>query len=149
MQSQNEKVIVVSGGFDPLHYGHVRYFKEARKLGDKLIVILNTDNFLRLKKGYVFMRFNERKEIIESIKYVDKIVKCIDKDNTVCETLKMLKKKYPNLTFSKGGDKNISNIPEAQTCDNCGIRMVFDVGGGKIQSSSWLINKILNQNGGK
>ncbi len=130
--------VAVSGGFDPLHVGHIRYFKEAKKLGDKLIVILNTGKFLKEKKGYIFMPFEERKELIESIKYVDGVVKCIDEDETVCETLKMLK---PNI-FAKGGDRTLENIPERKVCEDLGIKMVFGLGGEKVQSSSWLVGKI-------
>lgn len=130
-------VVAVSGGWDPLHVGHVRLFKEAKKLGDKLIVILNSDRFLMKKKGYVFMPHKERKEIIKSIKYVDKVVDCIDKDQTVCKTLVKLK---PDI-FANGGDRTSGNIPEEDICERLGIKMVFNVGKGKIQSSSWLVNK--------
>lgn len=129
--------VVTSGGYDPIHIGHIRCFKKAKKLGDKLIVILNTDKFLKKKKGYIFMPYYERKEIIESIKYVDKVVRCIDKDQSVCKTLESLN---PDI-FAKGGDRNLGNIPEKEVCERLGIKMVFTVGGGKIQSSSWLINK--------
>lgn len=125
----------VSGGFDPIHIGHIRYFKEAKKLGDKLIVILNSDNFLTKKKGYVFIPYKQRKEIIESIKYVDKVVKCIDKDQTVCKTLAKIR---PDI-FAKGGDRTLENIPEKDICDKLGIKMKFNVGGKKIQSSSKLV----------
>lgn len=138
MKKKKEIVVAVSGGFDPIHIGHIRYFKEAKKLGDKLIVILNSDQFLKRKKGYVFMPFKERKEIIKSIRYVDKVIKCIDKDQTVCQTLKKLK---PDI-FANGGDRTIRNIPEKDVCQRLGIKMVFGVGGKKIQSSSWLIKKV-------
>lgn len=129
------KIVCVSGGFSPIHIGHIRYFKDAKKLGDKLIVILNTDEFLKTKRGVVFIPYQERKEIIESIKYVDKVVRCIDKDQSVCKTLKSLK---PDI-FAKGGDRTLGNIPERAICEELGIEMVFGVGGGKIQSSSWLL----------
>ncbi len=131
-------IVATSGGYDPLHIGHIRCFKEAKKLGDKLIVILNSDKFLKKKKGYVFMPYKERKEIIESVKYVDKVVGCVDKDQTVCKTLELLK---PDI-FAKGGDRNLKNIPEKEVCERLGIKMVFNVGGGKIQSSSWLVDKL-------
>jgi len=130
-------VVAVSGGFDPLHIGHIRYFKEAKALGDELIVILNTDKFLLEKKGFVFMPYQERREMVENVKYVDRVMKCIDKDQTVCKTLKSLK---PDI-FAKGGDRTLANIPEKATCIANGIGMLFGVGGGKIQSSSDLVGK--------
>lgn len=135
------KTVVVSGGFDPVHIGHIRYFKEAKELGDKLIVILNTDEWLWAKKGYVFMSFEDRKEILESIRYVDEIVKCIDTDHTVSKTLIKLR---PDI-FAKGGDRTLENIPEAEICRRLGIEMKFNVGGGKIRSSSWIV-EALNKN---
>ena len=132
-------VVAVSGGFDPVHRGHIRYFKEAKRLGNYLIVLLNSDEFLVRKKGKPFMNFEERKEILEAIKYVDKVVKVIDQDDSVAKTLEMVK---PDI-FAKGGDRVKSNLPKSETdvCQRLGIRMVFGVGGGKIQSSSWLLSK--------
>lgn len=132
--------VAVSGGFDPPHFGHIRYFRDAKKLGNKLIVILNTDDFLIGKKGYAFMPFEERKELIESIVYVDEVIKCIDKDETVCKTLELIR---PDI-FAKGGDRTIDNIPEREICEELGIKMVFGVGGEKVQSSSWLVDKCVN-----
>jgi D-beta-D-heptose 7-phosphate kinase/D-beta-D-heptose 1-phosphate adenosyltransferase len=137
----SETVVVVCGGFDPIHVGHVRHLKDAKALGDVLIVILNSDDWLLKKKGYIFMSFNERKEIIESIKYVDQVIPYEEGgDGSVAKTLKKLK---PDI-FAKGGDRNIANIPksEVETCRRLGIKLVTGVGGGKIQSSSWLVNKI-------
>lgn len=121
-----------------MHVGHVRMFKQAKKLGDRLVVILNSDRFLKKKKNYVFMPFKERKEMIEGIRYVDRVVPCIDKDQTVCQTLRKLK---PDI-FANGGDRTDKNIPEYALCDELGIKMIFNVGGGKVQSSSWLVNKV-------
>jgi len=132
-------VVAVSGGFDPVHRGHIRYFKEAKRLGNYLIVLLNSDEFLVRKKGKPFMNFEERKEILEAIKYVDEVVKVIDEDDSVAKTLEMVK---PDI-FAKGGDRIKSNLPKSEidVCQRLGIRMVFSVGGGKIQSSSWLLSK--------
>jgi len=138
MEKKKPVVVTVSGGFDPLHFGHVRMFNYAKKLGDKLIVILNSDKFLMKKKGHVFMGFEERKEIIENIKAVDKVVPCIDKDQTVRKTLEKIK---PDIS-ANGGDRTKDNIPEKEVCNRLGIKMVFNVGGEKIQSSSWLVNKL-------
>lgn len=139
-------IVAVSGGFDPLHIGHVRMFEEARKLGDKLVVILNNDNWLIRKKGFVFMPQKERAEIIRNIKWVDDVVltshKPNPKDMSVCAELKKLR---PHI-FANGGDRTRKNIPEVSVCKTIGCRMVFNVGkGGKIQSSSWLIDKIIKK----
>lgn len=139
-QGKEEIIVVTSGGFDPVHIGHVRLFKEAKKLGDKLVVLLNNDNWLKLKKHYVFMPEKERKELIESFACVDKVVLTSHtintKDLSVCKDLEQLR---PHV-FAKGGDRDIKNIPEVDTCNAIQCKMVFGVGpGGKIQSSSWLL----------
>ncbi len=139
------KKVVVSGGFDPVHIGHLRMFQKAKELGDHLNVIINSDEFLIEKKGYKFMNFEERKEIILGFSCVDKVTKSIDSDNTVCKTLEMLSKNNSIHIFANGGDrKNKSDIPEFKICNENNIKMVFDVGGGKIQSSSDLVTKFIN-----
>lgn len=140
--NKKTKIVAVSGGFDPVHIGHVRMFEAAKKLGDKLVVILNNDNWLKKKKGYVFMHEKERKEIIEAFKMVDKVVitkhSKNSKDTSVCSELLKIK---PNI-FANGGDRKLDNIPEVQVCREIKCQMVFNVGkGGKVQSSSWLVNK--------
>ena len=130
-----EKTVTVSGGFDPVHIGHVRMIREASKLG-KLIVILNNDAFLVRKKGRPFMPQEERKEILENIKGVDSVFISIDEDDSVSKSLEAIK---PDI-FANGGDrKNESEIREAEVCKRLGIEMIFNVGGGKVQSSSWLM----------
>lgn len=142
MERKKKKIMVaVSGGFDPLHIGHVRMFEEAKKLGDELVVILNNDNWLRKKKGRAFMPEVERKEIIEALRCVDRVVLTghgpNPDDMSVCAELHALK---PDI-FANGGDRNHNNIPEVAVCEDLGCKIVFNVGkGGKVQSSSWLIN---------
>jgi len=118
------KVVAASGGFDPLTKGHVSYLKEARKLGDKLIVILNKDQFLLKKKGSVFMPYEDRREILKSLGFVDDVFPCIDEDDTVCRTLEQLK---PNI-FAKGKGWDGNNIPEKETCERLGIKIVTNIG---------------------
>lgn len=139
-KSKKKKVVAVSGGFDPIHVGHVRMFKRAKELGDELVVILNNDNWLKKKKGYVFMPEHERKELIEAIDVVDRVV--VTKhgadpaDMSVCTELVELK---PDI-FANGGDRTHQNIPEVPVCDSIGCTMIFNIGdGGKVQSSSWLL----------
>jgi len=140
--SRKKIVVAVSGGFDPLHIGHVRLFKKARAYGDKLVVIINNDHWLRAKKGFVFMADYERKEVIAAIACVDKVVltshRTGTKDMSVCAALRKIK---PHV-FANGGDRFHENVPEVMVCNELGTRMVFNVGrGGKVQSSSWLIQK--------
>jgi D-beta-D-heptose 7-phosphate kinase/D-beta-D-heptose 1-phosphate adenosyltransferase len=139
---KKEIIVAVSGGFDPIHIGHIRMFKKAKALGDKLVVILNNDNWLKKKKGYAFMPQKERKEIIENIKWVDKVVLTSHisnpEDMSVCKDLTKLK---PDI-FANGGDRKKGNVPEDLVCEKYGIKMAFNIGnGGKIQSSSWLLEK--------
>ncbi len=141
MTKNNKKdiTIVVSGGFDPIHIGHVRLFKEAKKLGDKLIVILNNDNWLIAKKGHAFMPENQRIELIKSMKNVDQVVltrhRQSPKDMSVCKELLSI---HPDI-FANGGDRYQHNIPEVEVCKAIGCKMVFNIGGGKAQSSSQLL----------
>ncbi|MBI4087751.1 MAG: adenylyltransferase/cytidyltransferase family protein [Candidatus Liptonbacteria bacterium] len=137
-------VVAVSGGFDPVHVGHVRLFKRAKKLGNELVVILNNDNWLKKKKGYAFMPQEERKEVIESLAGVDRVVVSghgpNPSDMSVVRELRTLK---PDV-FANGGDRKPDGdpVPEVAVCKKLGIGMVYNVGdGGKVQSSSWLLNK--------
>ena len=134
--------VAVSGAFDPIHVGQVRYIREAAKLGDRLVVILNSDVFLLRKKGVVFMPFEDRKEIMENVKGVDGVIASVDEDQTVCKTLELVK---PNI-FAKGGDRTgPENIPEAETCRKIGCKLVTNVGGGQIRSNrglSWKVKEL-------
>ena len=131
-----KKTVAVSGGFDPIHVGHVRMIREAAEHGD-VIVIANSDEWLLRKKGYVFMPWKERAEIIQSIKGVAAVFQADDDDDTVTESLLRLK---PDI-FANGGDRKQQNTPEMKVCDDIGIEMLWNVGGGKIQSSSELVAK--------
>ena len=130
------KYVCVSGYFDPIHIGHLEYFKNAKKLGDKLIVIVNNDEQAILKKGKPFMPADERIQIIKELKCVDIVVKSIDTDRTVCRTIETIEPK-PTY-FCNGGDQFNDIIPEAKICMERNIQLVDGLGE-KIQSSSWLI----------
>src|SRR3989344_2739621 len=134
---EKQIIVAASGYFDPIHVGHIEYLEKAKKLGTKLIVILNTDEQAILKKGYVFMPLEERKKIIESLKFVDEVFTSIDKDKSVCKSLEAIK---PNI-FAKGGDRTVSNIPEADICNKYSIKIIDGLGE-KLQSSSELVKKI-------
>ena len=133
-------IVAVSGGFDPIHIGHIRMFEEARKLGDELVVILNNDNWLMKKKGIVFMSQKERMEVIRALRAVDRVVltkHSVDPDDM--SVSRELRKLRPDV-FANGGDRKKGNVPEDVVCDEISCRMVFNVGkGGKVQSSSWLL----------
>ncbi|MCK5149831.1 adenylyltransferase/cytidyltransferase family protein [Candidatus Pacearchaeota archaeon] len=126
--------IAVSGYFDPIHRGHIEYLKLAKELGDKLIVILNNDRQVLLKKGQAFMPLEDKKIILEAIKYVDEVFVSIDEDKSVCKSLEAVK---PDI-FANGGDRYHTEIPEAKICEELGIEIVDGLGE-KVQSSSNLI----------
>jgi D-beta-D-heptose 7-phosphate kinase/D-beta-D-heptose 1-phosphate adenosyltransferase len=142
VKKAKRKIVAVSGGFDPVHIGHVRMFNEAKKLGDYLVVILNNDNWLKLKKGYVFMPQEERKEILESFEAIDEVVISFHPENTSdISIINELRAIRPHI-FAKGGDRHSGNIPETPVCEEIGCLIVNDVGtGGKVQSSSSLVEK--------
>lgn len=131
-----KKTVCVSGGMDPLHFGHVQHIAAAAELGD-VIVILNSDEWLIRKKGYAFMPWKERAGIIKALKWVKDVVSVDDADGTVCEALRRVR---PDI-YAKGGDRTADNTPEQELCGWLGIDIVFDVGGGKTQASSDLVKK--------
>jgi len=135
------KVIITSGYFNPIHIGHINLIREAKELGDFLVVIVNNDEQVKIKGSVPFMPEQERIEIIKELRCADNVVLSVDKDGTVSESLKLIAKKYPDaeLFFAKGGDRNSKNIPEVGVCEEFDIKIINEVGGGKIQSSSWLI----------
>ncbi len=158
LSKKSKKVVMVSGGFDPVHIGHVRLFKEAKKLGDELVVYINNDNWLRMKKGFVFMPERERKEIIEAFESVDRVTISNHKKNTrdmsVCMGLIEIK---PHV-FANGGDRDEkdANNPdsslykEREIHKKLGIKMIYNVGhGGKVQSSSELAKKAAKKKNNK
>ena len=143
-ESWIKNVIIVSGGFDPVHKGHIRMFREAANLGAIVIVGLNSDEWLTRKKGKPFMKWEERAEILESCKFVDQVISFDDSDDTANDIIKEVCSLYRdfdvNVYFANGGDRKLGNVPELDVCKELNVVMLWGVGGGKIQSSSWLIN---------
>ena len=138
MSKKKKKIVAISGGFDPIHVGHIRMIQAAKKLGN-VIVFLNTDEWLKRKKGYVFMSWDERAEILLGVKGIKEVYSAMDDDNTVCEALKFYK---PDI-FANGGDRKIGNVPEYQVCEELDIELKYGIGGtDKPQSSSWLVDSM-------
>jgi len=141
LEEQKPVIVAVSGGFDPIHIGHVRMIQEAAKLGDELVVIINNDHWLRKKKGFVFMPQEERKEIIEAIRGVSRVVFTEhEPDCTDMSVNHVLQAVRPHI-FGNGGDRKPDDVPvpEVILCTELGIDMVYNLGvGGKVQSSSTL-----------
>lgn len=136
-------MVLVTGGFDPLHAGHIKYFEAARELGSKLIVGLNSDDWLKRKKGKVFMPFNERKIILENLSMVKRVISFNDDDDTACDAIYQLIKIDHKIIFANGGDRTKDNSPEYDTYSRTPwVRFEFGVGGtDKINSSSSLLKK--------
>tara|TARA_B100000965_G_C19474208_1_gene705461 strand:+ start:112 stop:888 length:777 start_codon:yes stop_codon:yes gene_type:complete len=139
-----ETIILVTGGFDPIHSGHIAYFKAAKILGDRLIVGVNSDKWLVNKKGSAFMPINERIEIVSNLSVVDEVIKFDDDEfNSASNAIAKVIEKYPNhkIVFANGGDRNSDNIPEMKIHrENPNIQFEFSVGGDfKKNSSSWIL----------
>ena len=137
-------IVLVTGGFDPLHSGHIAYFKEAKKLGTKLIVGVNSDDWLVRKKGRPFMPVEERISIIEALEVVDEVITFDDSDGSATDAIRKVRTKFPNteIVFANGGDRTPDNIPELFD-DNTGeLTFVYGVGGdNKKNSSSWILEE--------
>lgn len=131
------KIIALSGGFDPAHIGHARMIQEAVKYGDVLLIV-NSDEWLKRKKGFVFMPWAERAEMLSYITGVTKVVSVDDADGSVVEALR---EHMPNA-FGNGGDRVATNTPEVEFCQANSLELVWNLGGGKVQSSSDLVNKV-------
>jgi cytidyltransferase-like protein len=136
-----KKAIIVSGYFNPLHKGHLEYFNNAKALCDELFVIVNNDHQRALKGSKAFQDEDERMMIVSNIKSVDKAFLSVDKDRTVCESIRQLAEKHGkdyDLAFANGGDQNNETIPEIPVCKELGVALIDGLGD-KIQSSSWLL----------
>ncbi len=154
MNGRKKVVVAVSGGFDPIHIGHVRLFERAKALGDELVVIVNNDHWLRKKKRHVFMPEEERMEVIAALRPVDRVV--LTKHEPAPEDMSVraaLRELRPDI-FANGGDRNEKDAAnpasslcrDIATCRELGIQMVFNVGdGGKVQSSSWLLEEYVKR----
>ena len=137
------KIIIVTGGFDPLHSGHIAYFKAAKALGDKLVVGINSDAWLTRKKGRPFMPWDERVEVVKNLSMVDEVYDYNDDDNSSKDCIRKVRAKYPSaeLIFANGGDRTEHNIPEMDIQDK-NLYFEFGVGGfNKANSSSWILEE--------
>ena len=137
------KIAVVSGGFDPLHTGHINLLESASAYGDKLIVLVNSDDWLKRKKGIAFMPSIERAAIIENLRVVDEVIFFNDDDGSACDAITRCLKKYESVIFANGGDRGKTNTPEQAVCEEIGVKLLWGVGGEeKVDSSSDLAQKV-------
>ena len=135
-------ITICSGYFNPVHKGHIDYLLSAKKLADELIVIVNSDKQVKQKGSTSFMKESERLYIVQSLKPVDWAVLSLDTDLSVCETLRLIFDLRPaaqEIVFANGGDRKEGDVPEHDICHLLGIKMAFNVGGEKMQSSSDLL----------
>ena len=137
-----KNICLVTGGFDPIHSGHIQYLKEAKKISDYLVVGLNSDDWLIRKKKVAFMPFEERKNILLSMEVVNSVIDFNDLDNSACDAISKCLEFSQRVIFANGGDRGRDNIPEIEKFkDNQNIDFIFSVGGSdKLNSSSWIID---------
>tara|TARA_Y100000034_G_scaffold137002_1_gene218246 strand:+ start:5754 stop:6503 length:750 start_codon:yes stop_codon:yes gene_type:complete len=143
----NKTVFITSGGFDPIHEGHINMLQDCTEEADVVIVLLNSDDWLARKKGKFFMNFSQRKTILESVVFIDYVLGFNDDDGTCCDGLSKVLALYPDadLVFANGGDRNSKNTPEVLFCEANEIELLWSVGGEKTQSSSNLISSHFNK----
>jgi cytidyltransferase-like protein len=137
------KIVMATGGFDPVHSGHIAYFKAARSLGDLLIVGLNSDEWLERKKGRAFMPWKERLCVVNNLAMIDEVYTFDDEDGSARHFIQQVRAHYPaaTLVFANGGDRTKDNIPEMDVQDT-NIEFAFGVGGeNKANSSSWILEE--------
>jgi cytidyltransferase-like protein len=136
-------IVLVTGGFDPIHSGHIEYFKSAKKLGDLLVVGVNSDAWLTRKKGSPFMPWEERATIVASLQDIGRVINFDDNDNSAKDAIRKVREIYPNekIIFANGGDRTKENIPEMDIIDD-NLEFLFGVGGeNKMNSSSWILQE--------
>ena len=139
-----QRIVIVTGGFDPLHSGHLEYFKCAKTLGNVLIVGLNSDEWLSRKKGKSFLPYYEREQVLLNLKAVDNVINFDDEDDSAIAAILKVRHFYPNafIVFANGGDRTDQNIPELDRfATDAGIKFEFNVGGSKQNSSSTILQK--------
>ena len=135
-------IILVSGGFDPVHSGHIKLIQEASNYGE-VVVLLNSDNWLKQKKGKAFLSFYERKIIMNALKKVIDVIEFDDSDKTCINGIEKAINKYPNnkIIFANGGDRNNKTTPEIEFCNKNNVRTIWGIGGSNKTNSSSLILK--------
>ena len=148
VKSPEKRVVLVTGGFDPLHSGHLAYFKAAKSLGDTLVVGINSDSWLKRKKGRSFYTWNERFQLIKNLEMVDYVIEFNDDENNSINAIKQSTQTFPGakIIFANGGDRTAENIPEMGLLDDIrykdNLEFVFSVGGdNKMNSSSWILEE--------
>jgi len=142
MQEKQFEIVIVSGGFDPVHVGHIRMILAAASISEAVIIGVNSDEWLKRKKGYIFMPQEERIEVVRSIKGVRYATTFDDSDNSAKQLITKIREKYPraSIAFANGGDRTKDNIPEIEVAEKNYVKLIWNIGGRKIQSSSELVN---------